>query len=463
MRVQATPIGQPYHTKDNMAEITDLKLAYTALQSKQAPYTILWSYYNGDQPLRYSTERLREVFRDLSARFTQNWCSVVVNASLDRMNLLRFSIANDERSSDRANELWTTTEMTLDDVDVHLAALVIGESFVVVWPNEEGAVEAYYNDPRNCHLFYETTNPRKKRMGCKWWVGDEGERRLTLYYPDRLEYYASAQKADQISSSAALRPAEPPSAPNPYGEIPIFHLRRERRSIESELANLVPLQDAINKLLADMMVAAEFGAFRQRWVITNADTKTLKNAPNEIWQIPAGDTMSQGSQVGEFGQTDLGVYLGAMDKLATSIAVISRTPKHYFFDAGGDPSGEALIVMEAPLTHKVETYIERFSHIWRKVMAFMLRVDGITVDEWSIEPQFDDPATIQPYTQAQIRLTNGNAGIPLRTQLRQEGWSEDELAMMDKDKADESAAGAASFGAAMAEAARRASAGETEV
>jgi hypothetical protein len=336
---------------------------------------------------------------------------------------------------------------------------------VIVWPNEEtNAVEAYYNDPLTCHVFYEAANPRAKRMACKWWEGEEGERRLTLYYPDRLEYYASTVNADQVSSAAAFRPAEPPSAPNPYGEIPVFHLRRSRRSVESEISNVLPLQDAVNKLLADMMVAAEFGAFRQRWIISNTDTKALKNAPNEIWQIPAGDGMGQGSQLGEFGQTDLNVYLNAMDKLATSIAVISRTPKHYFYGGqGGDPSGEALIVMEAPLTHKVGTYIERFSHVWRDVMRFMLKVDGTQVDEQAIEPRFEEPDTIQPYTQAQIRQTNGSAGIPLRTQLRREGWSEEELEAMDEDKAAESAAGAASFGAAMAEAARRATAGETEV
>ena len=62
----------------------------------------------------------------------------------------------------------------------------------IAWPDEEsGQPEAYYNDSRNVHLFYEADQPRRKRFACKWWIGDDGHRLLTLYYPDRLEYYRS--------------------------------------------------------------------------------------------------------------------------------------------------------------------------------------------------------------------------------------------------------------------------------
>ena len=65
---------------------TDLELAYKALSDKQLAYDRLWSYYDGDQPLVYSAQRLKELFRDISARFTENWCQVVVDSVLDRLN-----------------------------------------------------------------------------------------------------------------------------------------------------------------------------------------------------------------------------------------------------------------------------------------------------------------------------------------------------------------------------------------
>lgn len=442
--------------------MTDLERAYHALTAKSADYGRYWDYYSGNHPLRYSTERLERLFNDIHTRFVQNWCSVVVDAGLDRLNLIRFDVSGNEVAEKRLNELWQSTELELDENDAHAAALVCGESYIVVWPDEEGEIQAYYHDPRLVHLFYDDANPRRKRFAAKWWVNSEDERRyLTLYYADRLEYYVSRGKSENVSSANAFEPAEMPVAPNPYGEVPVFHLRRERRAIVSELANAITPQDAINKLLADMMVAAEFGAFRQRYVISNGDPGMLRNAPNEIWALPAGDGTGQATSVGEFEQTDLGVYLQAIDKLATSIAIITRTPKHYLFGQGGDPSGEALIAMEAPLNRKVQGYIERFAAAWREVAAFLLRLDGWAVPPMAITPVFEPVETVQPLTESMIRQNAVGAGIPLVTALRREGWTDAELEQVAADRSEEQAAQANSLALAMLEQQRRFDQGQT--
>ena len=437
--------------------MTDLERAYKALSDKQSGYNTLWNYYEGSQPLVYSTKRLREVFNNLSAHFSQNWCAVVVDSVLDRIHLARFTVAGNEPATTLLNEVWEHTGMALDDGDVHKAALVCGEAFVIVWTDEDGGVEAYYNDPRLCHLFYDPDHPKRKQMACKWWVDGDEKRRLTLYYPDRLEYYVSTKKSENVSSAIDFVSADPETAPNPFTEIPVFQIVRERRGIYSELANAIEPQDAINKLLADMMVAAEFGAFRQRYIISSMETKgKLKNAPNEIWDLPAGDGQGQPTQVGEFTETDLSGYLNAIDKLARTLAVITRTPKHYLLDQGGDPSGEALIAMEAPLVKKCSQYIERFGAAWGQVAAFLLRLSGVSVDEATIQPVFDLPETVQPKTQAEIRQLSVAAGLPLRTVLRKsEGWTESELDEMDADKKAETKANQASLGAALLNAQRQ--------
>jgi len=63
--------------------LSDLTKAFDAIQIKQINYSTLWDYYSGTQPLRYSTERLSEIFHDIKAYFAQNWCSVVVDSVLD--------------------------------------------------------------------------------------------------------------------------------------------------------------------------------------------------------------------------------------------------------------------------------------------------------------------------------------------------------------------------------------------
>lgn len=451
-----------------MPQMTDLQRAFDALDGKARPYSRFWDYYDGDQPLKYSTERLREIFSGIDATFRQNWCAVVVDACLDRIELREWTVSDDDEATDALNELYDQTELNLDDESIHTAALVCGESYVIAWKDPETEeVEAYYNDPRLVHVFYDPEHPRQKAYAAKWWVDGEDHRRMTLYYPDRLEYYVSTQKSSDVTNADGFVPADPPTAANPYGVVPVFHFLKERRSIVSELKNVLDLQDAVNKLFSDMMVAAEFGAFRQRYVISSAESiGALRNAPNEIWDIPAA-AVGEGIQpttVGEFQETSLNGYLEAIGRLAATAAIVTRTPKHYLFEQGGDPSGEALIAMESPLTSKATRYIERFTPRWRELAAFLLLLKGITVeDPRQIEPVFASPHTVQPKTSAEIAESRVRAGMPLRTVLRHyEAWSDADLELLDVDLEDDAAQKQQGMAAALFEAQRRFDAGNQE-
>lgn len=430
--------------------LTDLDLAVQVLLYKTPYYDKLWAYYEGRQPLVYSSERLKDIFKHINARFTQNWCAVVIDSVLERITLQRITIADNETATEQLAKALDASALLLEADDVHLDTLVTGEGYLIVWPDEEtGEPQAYYNDSRNCHLFYEADRPRVKRFGVKWWIGDDDYRYLTLYYPDRLEYYRSEKKVrspseggsylyNEVTSGKSF--AATGSEANPYGIVPVFQFRRERRAIASELQNVIAPQDAVNKLLADMMVAAEYGAFKQRYIISNADTSKLKNSPNIIWEVPAGDGEEQPTSVGEFDITPLNNYIEAIDKWTNAIAIISRTPKHYFFGQGGDPSGEALIAMESPLNHKSEKYIARLTEPWTEVGLFMAQLGGMSeIKPDAVIPVFNKPQTVQPYTRALTIKELVAAGVPLMWQMKQEGYTKQELAELEEsitEKAD---------------------------
>lgn len=449
---------------------TDMERAVAALVGKATRDTLLWRYYEGDHPLIYSSKRLREVFKQLDAKFVENWCAPVIDAANDRLSLLRWLVDGDAAAQTELNALFMSTELNLDSDEVHLATLVTGEAFVIVWPSEakiegevevevegQGGVDVFYNDPRLVHVEYDGENPKKMAWAAKWWAASDGTARLTMYYRDRLEYYGSGKtKAKDVTKATAFVALDPPQAKNPFGVIPVFHFRRVGRKVISELQSAISPQNAVNKLFADMMVAAEFGAFKQRYVISNADTATLKNAPNEIWSISSGDGLGQGTEVGEFTETNLGGYLTAMDDLARNLAVITRTPKHFIFGhAGGDISGEALIALEAPLNAKCAKYIERFQATWREVAAFMLRVAGTPVQASTVTPVFAPPQTVQPRTRAETRGLNVQAGLPLRTVLRAEGQTDAQLEQMEADRRAEQVAATESLALGLVEQERR--------
>lgn len=436
---------------------TDLARALVTLADKQNKLNRLWNYYDGLQPMVYANERLREVLHRANAQFVENWAAVVVDSVHDRINLNGFDI-EDEAQQQVLRDLFERCEMGILADDVHEGALVLGEAYVIVWPNSDGLPWPYYNDARLCQVFYDANEPYRVSYAAKWWMDEDARRRLTLYYPDRLEHYQGGK--DSTRDSQFIPDAETPVEPNPYGVVPVFRFT-QKRTAKSDIENILPLQDAVNKLLSDMMRAAEVSAYRQRWIISDSDTARLINAPNEVWNIPGGVEGGQPSQVGEFSQTELGNFLEAIDRLAAAVGIISRTPRHYFYGQAGTPSGEALIAMEAPLNKKARDYQERYGSTWRQVAAFMLRLAGAAQAEaQNITPRWDTIETVQPYTLAQTRQLGTAAGIPLVTLLRREGWSQAELDQLEQDLAEANTAKQQTLANALVDAQRQFAAGE---
>ena len=409
---------------------TDLERAYSALKNKNGVYSTLFDYADGNQPLVYSTNRLKEAFNNINAKFSQNWMSVVIDSALDRLTYNGWATKT-KGVTDRLQQIFEDHELVQDAYDIHRSASITRESFAIAWKNDEGEIEFNYNDPRLCHMFYKADNPKKQDFACKWYR-DGDIYRMILYYRDRLEYYLTNPNkhlVNGIPSSAKMFMPDPdrPQADNPYDEIPVFHFFISRNS-KGDLYNIITLQDAVNKLFSDMMVAGEFAALKQRYVITDADTAALKNAPNEIWTLP------EGSSAGQFDATPLNNYLDPIDKIANSIAIISRTPKHYFYSAGAGISGEALLAMEAPLTKKVDQRKASFSSTWKRVAQFLLKLDGIDYPLSDIETVWEPSHSVQPKTEADTIKVWVDSGVPLKTALTWSGKTDEEVAAMEKDK-----------------------------
>lgn len=444
--------------------MTDVKIAYDKLEAKRKAYNLLWEYYEGDQPLVYSVEKLKEVFLRAGVTFNENWCAVVVDSVIERLQLSGMSVTNSAEQTEALTALLVDTELNLEDDSVHLATLVCGEAFLIAWLGEDEKPEAYYNDPRLCHVEYSADNPHKKEWAAKMYL--DGDRtRLTLYYPDQLEYYSAETAHLTNSSSFTLIPEEEAGAnpaDNPYGEIPVFHFRRDRREIVSELKNVTPIQDGINKLIADMMVSAEFSAFRQRWIISDGDTSKLKNAPNELWTIPPSDGIGQRSQVGQFEATDLSNYTDAIQGKVQAVSAISRTPAHFFFSTGTVPSGEALIALEAPLNKKARRLTGILGRTWQQVARFLFLLQGQSIEAKDVQCAWDPVQTVQPRTEAEIIEISVRTGLPLVTVLRRQGWTQEEIDQMLKDRTEEQVAQQNSLAKALLEQQRQFSQGGGE-
>lgn len=436
----------------------DLALALKTLQDKQNHAACYQAAYDGENDLPVIADRLKSIFQGLKTEdVRQNWCHVVIEACADRITLNGFN-TNDKAAQEALDTIIAQTDLLLEADDAHKHALITGAAYIVAWRDDatdDGSpIDVYFHEYGSAHVFYEAARPNVPRFACKWWYEDEADNGgiiyLKLYYKDGLYTYATNSKTKlQDAKPDAFELVEDGELPNPYNTIPVFELRPNRRYVKSDLHDVLPLQNAINMMFVNELVASEFNAVRQKYIISQADVSNLAIAPNTILNIPAGDGMGQATSVGEFSETNLSNFANGIMNKVQAIAAISRTPMHYFQTAGGTPSGEALIALEAPLNKKAQDRIDRFEVVWKRVASFLLLLSGLQVASEDIAPRFDKPETVQPRTAAEITQMDVKSGMPLAAALRLRGLDDAQIAQIEADKQHEQQANQAALGNAL--------------
>ena len=433
---------------------TDLARAWTLLTDRARRLDTFFSYYDGDHPSLYSSAKLASEFAKLNIRFSENWCATVVDILLDRLNIAGFTVG--DAAQETMDAMWGAEALGIETDEANADVPICGESYVIVWPDESGQVRWYRNDPRRCCVFYESADPRRKRLAAKMWADSADDPlQLTLYYPDRFEHWVSRSKACEVSSPSALSLAEEDH--NETGIVPVFHFRTSARNPQGEIARVLPVQQAINRLIDDMMAASEYSAFRQRWMIANADPADMRAAPNTTVVIPPAEQGEQPVAVGQFEASDLKNFGDEIDRLAGHAASLTRTPRSAFFDQGAGISGDALIAMEAQLSKKAARYQERLAATWSEATSFALALAGYDVPRQQVTVVWDEVRTVQPLAEADALSRMVTAGLPLVTALRRQNWTESEIEQMQADRAAEAATRPGLLSAPFLDAARAAS------
>ena len=116
----------------------------------------------------------------------------------------------------------------------------------------------------------------------KRWLEIDGTAWAVLYLPDRIVKYRAAKAASTLDASQYENGQTPSvlaapqnwrvdqTIPNPLGVVPVVQFTNRPALLtegRSDLVDVIPLQDAVNKLRSDMLVAAEYAAYRQRFVV----------------------------------------------------------------------------------------------------------------------------------------------------------------------------------------------------
>jgi hypothetical protein len=180
--------------------------------------------------------------------------------------------------------------------------------------------------------------------------------------------------------------------------IPVYNDPSMMGGGQSDLKVAIPLQDAVNKQVLDMMVTSEAAAFplrigagieQPRDPITGEliPNPELKLSQSKFMMVPEGGSLSQ------LPAADLNNYVKPIEMLIQHLAAQTRTPPHYLLSSIINASGDALKAAEAGLVSKVEKKILDFSDPWEEAMrlAFLAKDDPTRGREMAAHTMWRDP------------------------------------------------------------------------
>lgn len=406
------------------------------------------AYYEGEHRLAFATSKFREAFGNLFAAFSDNWCGVVVDASVERLEVQGFRFGRDKNADDEAWRLWQANGLDAASIVGHETAISTGYGSLLVWEGEDADTPSItVEHPAEMIVATAPGNFRRRRAALKKWIEEDGRAMATLYLPDGIFKWQTAEKyrggkkprwiprqsddenVDEDGFAGANRLKVVPV-------IPLLNRPTMRGEARSDLRTVVPQQDAVNKLLSDMIVASEFAAFRQRWatgieVPTDPETgrplrKQFDAAIDRLFAVG-----NDQARFGTFEATDLSNYVKAVEMVVQHIAAQTRTPPHYLLgQSGAFPSGESLKATETGLVAKVKRKMVTFGDSYEEAMrlAFGLKGDREKGEAIDAETIWRDPESRTEGELVDALTKMKTLGVPNEALWQRWGASPQEIA-----------------------------------
>lgn len=262
-------------------------------------------------------------------------------------------------------DAWQANRMDKRQVGVHAAGAAYGRSYTVVLPAAAGTIPVVRPlSPRSMVAMYGEdpdwpVHALERRSAARWQLYDEGKifRFRLNGDSDKLEFSDSNEHGLDRAPVVRYVPEEDlddHDEPDPHRN---FGGRREEIDVVAgEVAPMVDLQDQIDIITFNLLVAQHFTAFRQRYAIGWTDAseeKAMKAMASQLWAFK--DSPDQ-LKLGEFEQTQLDGYIGSREASVKYAATMSQTPVHEMIGELVNLSAEALAAAEAGRDRKVDLY-----------------------------------------------------------------------------------------------------------
>lgn len=459
---------QPATNPDVAWAVEDIKRLLPARQKAL-------DYYEGRHPLNFASTKFRNTFGELFQELRDNLCDDVVNEPTNRLQIVNFTGSNAEA----AQAWWEGQRGDARAGSVHQNAFREADAFAMVWDVEDdGVPRLYVQDSRQWAIRYSASEPDRPEVAAKCWREGKGYR-LNLYYPanerrnqrGRIEHYysrgydtSSGEKG--IPSPKAFRPFIQQEVIDASGNVvtppvdwyeehdrdfPVFHFPNGELGAygSSVLRDVMPLQDAQNKLLCDFLVSSESIALPKRFAsgiqvdrdpVTGQEANPFTEDKNLWWTKAKEAAMSQ------FPAVEVEGHLKAMDAMTLKIARKGGLPPHavnLWGAAGGDvPSGLSLLLSEGKVVKLIRDRQRDWGVVWRNLVAYALAFGSGTSDSTTVDLEWAPPETRDEkgmWETIILKRQAVGAVVPDAQLAREGGYTDKELEEFTEEKEEETA------------------------
>lgn len=359
--------------------------------------SLWWRYFVGDHPIPQAPGKVRarveDAYSEVLKRSNANFMDTVISAYVDRCRPIGFRLGADGNYQDDlgAWRIWQASQMDADFPLAAETAFAKGRSYLSVWKratDEFPTIAA--EDPSQCIVEHEPGSRHRRRAALKLYTDEwTGQDRVDLFLraqdgrPAGLYQFRRDPLVGSMGGWVAL-PGNDEFQPNPQGwdGIPVVPLTNRARLAhskltnrkqllwggESDLADVTSIQDRINETILARVIAIWFASFKQKWATglaledepvldsdgnpeldDNGQPKMAPAEPFDVWMDRLMWVDSKDVKFGEFTETDITQFLKSHERDLQDLSTIKRIPRHYLFQEGQSPSGDAIKSAETGL------------------------------------------------------------------------------------------------------------------
>jgi hypothetical protein len=409
-------------------------------------------YYLGHQPLRYTAEKWQKNFGAQLAELTNNFCQLVVDSSAERLAVEGFNFPSvsgratrrtaprrlragepgdepeleDVGADDVAWGIWQDNNLDSMQAMAHTTAIYAGRAYTLTAPPERPGESARITveHPAQMYVRMDAGVQGRRIAAIKRWQelnddGTPGDWLVTIYTPQatyrlrrtdrkvagtdefRTEFLPRTgdDLVDEIPNAVGLVPAVPlENRPLLAAAGRMLRADRHLSGGLSDLHTVLPLQDAVTKLLGDLLIMSEARSFGQRWATgieapTDDDDEPLDRDEwladkDRVWTAT-----DPGAKFGEFPTHDGSGQVEQIQMLIQHIAAQTRTPPHYLLGSMVNIAADGMKTAETGLAARTRGKHAPLGDGWEETMrlACGFMGDETRARDRRCEAQWSDP------------------------------------------------------------------------